>query len=156
MTNPMDALVLLQEALDEGLVRMRACEIHRDVQVLLDHPKGELRLTYAKVVAGVVQSIAIFVEAKPVQKVPCFGLGCAVIESVRGQGLATEIVMKAMDELQNGLKRNRIPQFYVEGVAAKSNAASNRLAKRLLSDSPRDGTDTISGEPVFAYLKLLK
>jgi hypothetical protein len=156
MTNPMDALVFLQAALDAGTVRMRACDIHPDLKVLLDHPAGDPRITYAKVVAGVVQSIAIFVVAEPVANVPCFALGCAVIESMRGQGWAKEIVRKAMDEMQKGLKRNGVLQFYVEGIVSTSNVASNRLAKRMLSDSPRAGTEGISREPIFQYLKLLK
>jgi hypothetical protein len=77
MTNPMDALVSLQGALDAGTVRMRACEIHSDVKVLVDYPDGDPRITYAKVTAGLVQSIAIFVMAEPIQNVACFGLGCA-------------------------------------------------------------------------------
>src|SRR2546423_1189972 len=59
MTNPMDALVSLQAALDAGTVLMRACDIHPDLKVLLDHPAGEPRFTYARVVAGIVQSIAL-------------------------------------------------------------------------------------------------
>lgn len=113
-------------------------------------------MTYARVVEGVVQSIAIFLSAKPVCNVPCFALGCAVIESMRGRGLATEIVTKGMDEMLNGLKRNRLLEFYVEGVVATSNVASNALARRLLSESPRAGKDTVSGKPAFIYLKLLK
>ena len=111
-------------------LRCVQCDIYPDLKVLLDYPTGDLRLTYAMVVAGAVQAIAIFVEAEPVGRVPCFALGCAVIESMRGRGLAKEIVMKAMEELQKGLKRNRIVQFYVEAVAATSNVAFIRLARR--------------------------
>jgi hypothetical protein len=157
MTNPMDALVSLQGALDARTVQMRACEIHSDLRVLLDHPTThDLRLTYARVVAGIVQSIALFVSAEPVGRIPCMALGCAVIESMRGRGLGTETVVKAMDELWNGLKRKGVREFYVEGVVATSNVASNRLARRLLSDSPRTGIEAISGEPALIYLRLLK
>jgi hypothetical protein len=156
MTNPMDALVSLQSALDEDRVTMRACDIHPDMKVLLDHPMGELRLTYASVAGGIVQSIAVFVTAEPVNGVPCFALGYAVIEAMRGRGLAKDIVVKAMAEMQKGLKRNGMREFYVEAVVGTSNIASNRLANRLLSDSPKLGTDATSGEPIFQYLKLLK
>jgi hypothetical protein len=156
MTNLMDALVSLQAALDAGTVQMRECDIHPDLKVLLDHPAGEIRLTYARIVAGIVQAITIFVPAEPVGHIPCFSLGYAVIESMRGRGLAKETVMKAMDEMLKGLKRNGIRKFYVEAIVATSNVASNRLARRLLSDSPSDGTDAISGDPIFQYLKLFK
>jgi hypothetical protein len=156
MTNMMDALVYLQAALDKGTVKMRACDIYPELKVLVDQPKGELRLTYASIAAGIVQSIAVFLQVKSVGRVACFHLGCAVIEPRRGRGLGTETVVQALDELRTGLKRNGIREFYLEAVAAKTNVASNRLARRLLSDATRDGTDTISGEPVFHYLKLIK
>ena len=156
MTDPMDALVSLQAALDAGTVKMRPAELYPELQVLLDRPQGEVRLTYARLEAGVVQYIAILVSAEPVNRVPCFALGCAVTKSMRGRGFATEIARQAIAELQNGLKRNGVRQFYVEAVVAKSNEPSNRLAKSLLSDSPSRGTDAISGEPVFCYLKLFE
>jgi hypothetical protein len=156
MTDPMDALVYLQEALDAGTVQMRSSDIHPDLKVLVDHPLGELRLTYASIADGIVQSIALFLMVDPLDGVPCFALGWAVIESMRGRGLATETMVKAMEELQKGLKRNGIHKFYVEAIVARSNVASNRLASRLVSDSPTTGTDAISGVPIFKYLKLLK
>lgn len=156
MTDPMDALVSLQAALKAGEVRLRACEVHSDVKVLLDHPMGQHRFTYVKVVAGVVQSIALCVLAEPVNGVPCIALGYAVVESMRGRGLAREIVEKAIDEMLNGLRRNGIREFYVEAVVATSNIASNRLARRLISDSPTPGTDAVSGEKIFQYLRLIK
>src|SRR5437867_8162153 len=153
MTNPMDALLSLQTALDADTVHMRACDIHPDLKVLLDHPAGEPRLTYATVAAGIVQSLAIFIPAEPVGDVPCFAVGCAVIESMRGRGLAKETLRKAMDEMLKGLKRNGILEFYVEAVVATSNVASNRLARTSLSECPSAGTDAISGKAVFQYLK---
>jgi hypothetical protein len=55
----MDALKYLQKALDAGTVRMQRCEIYPNLRVLVDEPNGDLRLTYAKVIAGTVQSIAV-------------------------------------------------------------------------------------------------
>ena len=54
--NLMDALVNLQQALDAGSVRMQRCEIYPSLWVLVDDARGDLRLTYAKVIAGTVLS----------------------------------------------------------------------------------------------------
>jgi len=156
MTDPMDALVFLQQALDAGTVQMRSCDIHPDLKVLLDYPLGELRLTYATIAGGIVQSIALFLMVDPLAGVPCFPLGWAVIESMRGRGVATETMVKAMEELRKGLKKKGIRKFYVEAIVATSNVASNRLARRLISDCPTTGTDAISSEPIFKYLRLLE
>ena len=95
----MDALKYLQKALDAGTVRMQRCEIYPNLRVLVDEPNGDLRLTYAKVIAGTVQSIAVFVLTKSVGRVGRFSLGFAVNESRRGRGLGKEIVVQAIDEL---------------------------------------------------------
>lgn len=156
IVNPMDALVGLQSALDESSVVMRKCDVHSDLRVLVDNPLGKLRLTYARIVSGKVQSIALFTPAEPIDGIPCFGLGYAVVESMRGHGLAKRTVSNAIDELRNGLKRNDIKEFYVEAIVSTSNVASNSLARRLLSDAPSTGTDAFSGEPILQYAKLIK
>jgi|SRR6266850_3854559 len=49
MTDPMNALVQLQSALDSRIVRLQACDIHKDVSIIADRPNGIPRYTYAKV-----------------------------------------------------------------------------------------------------------
>ena len=82
-TNLMDSLMFLQQALDARTVQMKRCEIYPAVQVLVDEPNGDLRLTYAKVIAGNVQSIAVFVQTESVGRNARFSLGFAVHESTR-------------------------------------------------------------------------
>jgi hypothetical protein len=107
----MDALKYLQKALDAGTVRMQRCEIYPNLRVLVDEPNGDLRLTYAKVIAGTVQSIAVFVLTKSVGRVGRFSLGFAVKKSIRGLGLAKEIVVQSIDELLRGMTRNGMREF---------------------------------------------
>lgn len=156
MTDPMEALRSLQIALDKGLVLLQPCEIYPNLRVILDQPQGKLRITYANVQGGKVVAIALFAEAGRIEGIPCFQLGYAVIESMRKQGLASEIVSKGMEELINGLKRNGAKKFYVEAVIGTDNEPSNRLAKRLLSVQPEAITDEFSNEPAFQYLKLVE
>src|SRR5205823_1242246 len=121
----MDALVSLQTALDTETVYMQRCKTNSYLKVLLDHPNGEPRFTYARIVKGIVQSTVIFVPAEHVDGIPCLAIGYAVIESKRGRGLATKTVEKAMEDMLRGLQRNGIPKFYVEAIVATSNTASN-------------------------------
>src|SRR5438093_8729151 len=111
----------LQEALDAGTVRMQRGEIYPGLRVLVDKPNGDLRLTYAKVIAGTVQSIAVFVLTKSVGRVGRFSLGFAVNESRRGRGLGKEIVVQAIDEMLRGLTRNGMSAFFVVAAVPESN-----------------------------------
>lgn len=158
LTDPMDALESLEPAIRHGAVTMQPCEVHDDLQVLLDRPDGaSLRITYAMISgAGIVKGIAIFTPVEPIDGVVTFGLGYAVAQQFRGEGLAAEIVTKAIEELRNGMARNGLREFYLEAIVGTNNAPSNAVARRVISDSPKDGTDAISGEPILAYVKLVR
>jgi RimJ/RimL family protein N-acetyltransferase len=124
--------------------------------VMMDDANGESRLTYALAGPGnVVKAIAIYISAGFHEGVPCFQLGYAVDESFRKQGIATEVVKKSLDEMRTGFK-SHMPRFYVEAVVGKSNEASNRLASKLLSSTPKDGIDEVSGESAFQYFLLVE
>jgi len=62
MTDPIDALVKLQEALD-GRVPLpkQKCDIYKDLLLIADQPAGKLRLTYAKIEKGRVVAVSLFV-----------------------------------------------------------------------------------------------
>jgi hypothetical protein len=64
MTDPMDALRGLQAALDSGAVRLRACELHSAMRVLLDHPNGNPRFTYAQMSGNKVQAVTLFAHSR--------------------------------------------------------------------------------------------
>lgn len=152
----MDALKSLQIAVGNKQVFLQPCELYPDLRVILDRPQGTLRITYAIFQRAKVAAIALFAEAGRIEGIPCFQLGYAVIESMRGQGLASDIVSQGMGELVHGLKRNGAKQFYVEAIVGIDNEPSNRLAKRLISDKPKAITDEFSREPAFQYLKLIE
>lgn len=155
MTDPMNALVQLQFALENQIVELHPCEVHQDIRVVADRPNGTPRYTYAKVGDGKVQSIALFVLTEPIDGLPCFQMGWATVESMRRGGLATEASTKGIEELRNGLKRHGIQKIYLEAIISGSNLPSNILAKRLLSGSPVSCTDAFSGEPAMRYLRML-
>jgi hypothetical protein len=153
MTDPMNALSALQAALDAGSVRLNSCDLHPEIRVLLDHPRGTPRFTYARITGHKVQAIALFALTESVQDVPCFQIGYAVIESMRSQGLGGKVLQQAIDELKHGLSRTPMKEFYLEAIVSTVNEPSNRIAKRLISDSPKPGNDSLSQEPIFQYLR---
>jgi hypothetical protein len=57
-----------------------------------------------------------------------------------------------MAELQHGLGRNGRLVFYVEAIIAADNAASRRVAEKVISSKPVAVTDKHSGLPAFQYL----
>jgi hypothetical protein len=153
MTDPMDALNGLQAALDAGSVDLNPCDLHPEIRVLLDHPNGTPRFTYAQLSGKRVQAIALFAMTEPIQGITCFQIGYAVTEYARGQGIGTRVLQQAIEELNHGLSRTPVKEFYLEAVVSTVNVASNRIATRLLSDSPKSSNDCFSGEPIFQYLR---
>ena len=85
MTDPMESLIGLQEALIARTVQLQKCELHPSIRVLLDHPNDIPRFTYAKIEDNKVQAIALFVLTEPESGLPCFQIGYAVIENKRNR-----------------------------------------------------------------------
>lgn len=155
IADPLEALVSLQREVRRGMPT-HATEQHPAVRVVLDHPNGTVRYTYARIEHGRVKSIALFVHHEPINGIPCFNLGYAVPEAYRNKGWASEIVEQGIQELRKGLGRHGVKAFYVEAVIAQQNLPSQRVATKVISDNPTEGTDSESGEPVFAYTRLVE
>jgi hypothetical protein len=155
MTDPMEGLVALQEALEAGFVTMGRCELHSEIHVLRDEPlPAEPRFTYAVINSGrVLCSVTIVLNGR-YSGIPCLQIGYSVIDQARGKGLATSTVKKAIEELQFQLGRTGMTHFYIEAVVASNNIPSNKLASRLLSANPERSTDSLSGTEAYTYLKL--
>jgi hypothetical protein len=155
MTDPMDALTSFQGALRDGEIDPHRGEIHSDLLVLVDQPRGVPRFTYALTEGGHVVALAIFVLAEPVNGSPCFNAGYAVDPAFRSKGYGKVVVQRAFDELTNGFKRTNMPHLYVEAIVSTSNEPSNKLAQGLFSSTPSECTDGESGQPAFQYLRQL-
>jgi hypothetical protein len=155
IADPMDALVSLQREVRRGMPT-NSTELSPGVRVVLDQPNGVIRYTYARIEHGRVKSIAIFVHHEPINGVPCFNLGYAVPEAYRNQGWACMIIEQGIQELRRGLGRHGAKSFYVEAVVGTDNLASQRVASKIISDSPVEGTDSESGEPVLQFTRLVE
>ena len=153
MTDPMDALNGLQQALDANIVQMHACELFPSMAVLLDHPNDTPRFTYAKVLNGKVHAIALFVKTGFIEDTPCFQTGYAVAVDQRNGGLGAQIVQQGLAELQNSMSRTLIKEFFVEAIVSTENTPSNKIATQLLSQSPISCKDEFTNEPALQYLR---
>ncbi|GIU10812.1 MULTISPECIES: hypothetical protein [unclassified Shewanella] len=154
MTNPMDSLRLLQQAINVRSVSFQNCESYPEVSVLYDTPNDTARFTYALFNGDIAQSIALFVLTEPVEGIPCFQMGWATIENERGKGLATNIVSKGLEELKNGMKRNGISKFFIEAVISESNSESVKLASKVFTEKPSSCTDSFSGDNALQFLQV--
>lgn len=156
MTDPHNALVSFQEALLGGVIQPIRCSLHQELSYLVDIPITSPRITYALIDSNsVVKALVLFAREKPVGGSLCFAIGYAVAEPFRRQGLAHEIVEKALAELSIFFK-GQTPRMYINAVVGVDNAASQKVAARFINDEPDSITDEISGLPAFHYMRLIQ
>lgn len=150
IAGPMDALVSLQREVHRR-VPTQHCDLSPVVRVILDRPNGVLSYTYARIEHARVKALSLFVRHEPIDDAPCFNLGYAVPEAYPNRGWASEIVEQGIQELHQGFGQHGVKSFYLEAVVGKNNLSFLRVASKVISKMPIEGTDLASGEPVFAY-----
>ncbi|WP_449556844.1 GNAT family N-acetyltransferase [Huaxiibacter chinensis] len=153
LVDPTDSLNSFQHALSNSLIRLSPCVVHPEMKVLMDDADGTPRITYAFVQGDIVKGVAIYVPADPYEGKPCFGVGYAVADKFKRQGIATKLLKASIEEMQYGF-RNSCNEFYVEAIVGVDNQASNILASEVLSATPKPGKDSHSGKPINQYMKL--
>lgn len=132
---------------------MHACDLDKALSVHLDEPTaGTIRFTYARIVDGEVQALVMFVQAEPLNGLPCFQVGYAVPKAHRNQGLATSTLQSAIAELVHGLRRNSVARLCIEAVIGTGNLPSLRVAERVISPERFEATDEFSGEPAIQFV----
>jgi GNAT superfamily N-acetyltransferase len=121
--------------------------------VHLDHPNGEMRLTYARLGEAGVSAIAIFIPADSLDGLPVFQIGYAVARHHRRRGIGKEIAQAAVNEFTAGMARRGVVHFYLETFVGVKNIGSQKIAAHVIGGEPKDVEDHDSGEAVLAYLK---
>lgn len=156
MTDPHNALVSFQEALLGGFIQPARCSLHQELSYLVDVPTTSPRITYALIDGdNVVKALVLFARIKPVDGSLCFAIGYAVAKPFRHQGLAHQIVEKALAELSSYFK-GQVPRIYIDAVVGVENDASQKVAGRFINDAPELITDQISGLPALHYMRLIE
>lgn len=154
MVDPSTAMESLQKALKQSL-SLERCVIATNLRMIKDQHGNAHRFSYALIEDKILQAYCAFVTTDPIDGILCFNIGYAVPERFRNQGLATKTLEDSIRELSAGLKRANIPQFYIEAIVGKDNVASQKVAERVLTASPKEVVDQTSGEPAFAYHRLI-
>ncbi|MDT4814668.1 hypothetical protein FQZ97_476780 [compost metagenome] len=102
-----------------------------------------------------MKALAVYVLAEPLEGERCFGLGYAVAENCRNQGLAKEVVEKSIAELSLGFRKH-FSKLYIETMVGQDNIASQKVSAQLISSTPKATTDAHSGQPALQYVRLLE
>ncbi len=156
MTDPLPALMSFHEAFALGALKVRPGELDPTLVVHVDAPTGTQRLSYARIEKDQVTALAIFASIEPLDGVPCFQLGYAVLPEKRGQGRARDLVTAAIAEMHNGFRRAGVKRFFVEAVVDRDNVPSNRVAALVFAEPPEAIVDGFSGTPANRYLRLVE
>lgn len=156
MTDPADALALYQRSFSNNELPLRPCELDKNLFVCIDAPNGKRRFSYIYCEGRTITALAMLVDDKPVDGLPCFHAGVAVAEEYRGKGLAKKILSASIAELRHGLGRNGITSFAIEAIVSVNNHASMRVAEATISKTPKAVKDIPSGEPALQYVAKLQ
>jgi len=97
----------------------------------------------------------ILALTEPIEGMPTFQLGYAVMESRRGGGRAQPIAMAAIDAICRGLRRNEIPKLYFEAVVDRENIASLHIAEKAIGGPRTECRDHDSGLPAIQFQRLV-
>ncbi len=154
MANPLVALRKFQAALNENPVDPSQLDL--GYLMMYDEPSiGRKRFSYAKIVDGIVQVVAIFGLADDLDGIPCYNLGYAVNESLRGRGLALEAINRGLNDLKEKLGLANMKTFYIEAIVDKTNLASVKVAEKFFSTRGKMTQERISGTRSLHFKRLI-
>jgi hypothetical protein len=151
MTDPSDGLKSFQQELRRGTIKVQRATSDSELFVHSDSPLGVLRYTYVRLKNKTVTALVMFAMEPPIRKKPCFSVGYAVPKAYRNQGRAKDVIKAGIADMQEGLKRNGYPEFYLIAIVGADNPSSMRVAEQVISDKPKAIRERISGQPAFRY-----
>ncbi len=147
------ALKSFQQAFSAGAIGLQHGALDPELFVHVDRPNGEMRLTYVRLQGKKVTAMVQFIPCDPVKGEPCFNVGWAVPEELRGQGRSGEAFIAALKEMRHGFASHGMAAFWVDGVVGADNVASQRVAERVISAPVTTDIDSTAGVPVVQYLR---
>ena len=155
MTDPSDGMKSFQKELRRGGIAIQVTKTDPNLFIHRDAPNGppEIRFTYVRLTGKTVTAMAILAAEPPIDGKPSFAVGYAVPKAFQKQGRAKDVLVAAIADMQAGLSRNGIPEFYIEAIVGADNAASRKIAEQVISDEPEAITEGRSGLPAFKYVR---
>lgn len=158
MTDPSVGMKSFQQELRRGGIAIQIAKTDPNLFVHLDAPTGppEYRYTYVRLKGKTVTAMVMFVAQPPEDGKPYFAVGYAVPKRFQRQGRAKDILVAAIADMQAGLARNRMPEFYIEAIVGADNLASRKIAEQVISQKPETVTEGLSGMPAFKYVRRIR
>ena len=155
MTDPSEGMKSFQKELRRSSIAILVAKTDSNLFVHRDAPKGppEYRFTYVRLKGTTVTAMVIFAAQPPEDGKPYFAVGYAVPKKFQKQGRAKEILVAAIADMQAGLARNGMPEFYIEAIVGADNVASRKIAEQVISKEPQAITEGLSGLPAFKYVR---
>lgn len=150
MSDPHIGLLSYQRAFVRRDIAPMPTIYEKGLFILADGEGEDKRITYALVDARIVKATVVFAYADPYEGERCFGVGYAVAEKFRGQGIATDVLKRSISDFRQGMK---MPVLYVEAIVDATNLASRRVCEKVLSIDAEPMTEELSGKPSFRYFK---
>ena len=156
IVDPTSALIDFGRALADGTIDPEPCVTDPQLLSYKDAPSGQTRFSFAYVSEGAVCALALFSEQGRIGRLPCFSVGYAVPEELRGQGRAKAVFKAAIAEVKAAFAAGGIAEFYVEAIIGVENAASLRVAEEVIGGEKLAITDENSGQPAIQFLKRIQ
>jgi hypothetical protein len=155
MTDPSVGIKSFQQELRCDGITIQIAKTDPNLFVHLDAPTGppEYRYTYVRLMGKTVTAMVMFVAQRPEDGKPYFAVGYAVPNRFQKQGRAKDILVAAIADMQAGLARNRMPEFYIEAIVGADNIASRKVAEQVISNEPEAIIEGLSGLPAFKYVR---
>jgi len=153
MADPMIALREIQQALNDRISFDHRKLSDGYIQMSKDFPNGGKTYSYAKIIDGEIQTLAIFGLEDPIDGVECWNVGYAVKENHRGRRLAVEAVNKGIEDLKMKFRKTNLKNFYVEAVIDLTNKHSINTAEKIF---PGPGDTVIERETKTRALQFKK
>ncbi len=154
MTDHSIGMKSFQQELRRGGITIHIAKTDSNLFVHLDAPTGppEYRYTYVRLKGKTVTATVMFVAQPAEDGKPYFAFGYAVPKRFQKQGRAKDILIAALADMQAGLARNRLPEFYIEAIIGADNIPSRKIAEQVISKEPQAVTEGLSGMPAFKYV----
>ena len=154
MTDPSDGMKSFQKELRRGGIAIQVAKTDPGLFVHLDAPNGprEIRITYVRLKGKNCDGDGDVVAQRPEDGKPYFAVGYAVPKRFQKQGRAKDVLVAALADMQAGLARNGISEFYIEAIIGADNVASRKIAEQVISDEPEAITE---GQVGVASIQIL-
>jgi GNAT superfamily N-acetyltransferase len=149
MADPHLGLLSFQQAMTAGLIDPRPAKYDQGLMLFVDQPDENMRITYALADRGVVKGTVLFVPAESYDGEPRFSVGYAVAQPFRGQGIATDLLKRSINDLSQGIKAR---PFWLEAIVDEANVASRRVCEKVLTSEAEAMNESISGRPSLNFL----